>query len=131
MKVKVRRYANRLTASASDLAADYKYHGLNKYEAWDRFIRDRGLKPEMNAKEFYAIFESVMPCQIDREVEIEFTPTHIDTLLGVYCQIVDDEEGVHNIVWAHGVTGTCPPNDPTFEKRFVNIQMEANHEKLG
>jgi hypothetical protein len=121
MKVSIIKTENRLTANAADLAAEYKYRGLDRYLAWDTFVHNRGLKPEMNAKEFYAIFDSASPCPIDERVTVDFEATHMDTLLDVPCQITDDDRGVHYIVWSHGVSGTNPPCDTTFAERFVRL----------
>lgn len=121
MKVSITKTANRITANAADLAAEYKYRGFERHYAWDMFVKERGLKPEMNAKEFYAIFDSVSPCPIDRRAIVEFDATHMDTLLDVPCQITDDERGVHHIVWSHGVSGSNPPCDPTFAERFLRL----------
>ena len=68
MNTIIKTHENRLTANAADLAADYKYHGLNKYVAWDRFIQDRDLRPEMNAGAFYALFERVGASPLDSAV---------------------------------------------------------------
>lgn len=40
MKVKIRRVVNRFEATPAELAADYKFRGLDKYQAWDRFINE-------------------------------------------------------------------------------------------
>lgn len=45
--------------SAADLAAEYKARRMERTRAWSEFVKDRGLRPEMNAKDFYAIFDQV------------------------------------------------------------------------
>jgi hypothetical protein len=50
---------NRLTVNAADLAADYKARGMGKYRAWDQFVIDRALRPEIDARSFYGVYESV------------------------------------------------------------------------
>jgi hypothetical protein len=85
------------------------------------FVKERGLKPEMSAKEFYALFDSVSASPIDKQVECDFEPTHMDTMLNLPCQVQDDERGVHHIVWANGMTGSHPPTDTTFVERFVRL----------
>jgi len=52
---------SRLTANAADLAADYKAKDIERQATYSQFVKDRALKPEMNAKEFYAIYDSVAP----------------------------------------------------------------------
>jgi hypothetical protein len=47
--------------NAADLAADYKARGMERRRAWDQFVIDRGLKPEMPAREFYSIYDRVTP----------------------------------------------------------------------
>jgi hypothetical protein len=53
--------ASRVHANAADLAADYKAKGIERQASYSQFVRDRDLKPEMDAKEFYAIYDSVTP----------------------------------------------------------------------
>lgn len=96
--------------SAYDLAADFKSRGLDKYVAWDQFIIARGLKPEINAKDFYDIFASVSPKPLnDYRLPVDYKPTHRDTLIDMECQITVDTVGVQHIVWANGHTGSNPP----------------------
>jgi len=52
---------NRLTANAADLAADYKAKGIERQATYSQFVKDRALKPEMDAKDFYEIYDSVSP----------------------------------------------------------------------
>ena len=68
---------NRLTLPVEKLAADYKARGMDKYRAWDQFIIDRALKPEIDAREFYQIFEEVSPNLIRDGFTGEIVPTHI------------------------------------------------------
>jgi hypothetical protein len=96
--------------SVYDLAADFKSRGLSKYVAWDQFIIARGLKPEINAKDFYKIFASVSPKPLnDFQLPADYKPTHRDTLIDMDCQIDIDAAGVQHIVWADGHTGSNPP----------------------
>jgi hypothetical protein len=54
-----RQPVNRLTADAADLAADYKSRGMSRQRAWSQFVIDRGLRPGMDAKDFYAVYDRV------------------------------------------------------------------------
>ena len=54
-KTKVLIFGDRITATVESLAEDYKFKKFNKYYAWDMFVKDRSLKPEVNAKEFYYV----------------------------------------------------------------------------
>ncbi len=107
MKIKRLKPFNK--ATASELAAHFKSRSLDRYQAWDAFIIARGLRPEMNAKEFYAIYDAVAPTPLVEIVDVDFQPTHFDTLLGVTCQIEVDERGVRHIIWEHGACGSDPP----------------------
>lgn len=96
--------------NAADLAADFKSRGLDKYVAWDQFIIARGLKPELDAKDFYALFASVSPKPLNNfRLPVGYNPTHRDTLIDLECQITIDEMGVQHIVWSDGHTGSNPP----------------------
>lgn len=108
MKVLVTPTVNRLTAPAPALAADYKHRGLKRHEAWDRFIVDRGLRPEMDAKPFYTLFDAAIPAPIAIPEVVEFAPSHRDALLGQLCQVAYNEGGWWEIVWQDGRTGGWP-----------------------
>lgn len=128
-EIEITQPVNRLLESAESLAANYKYDGCNRWAAWDRFIIDRGLKPEINAKEFYKVFDKATPKPIETRVIVQYEATHWDTLLDMECQITDDEFGVHHIIWGtligfpHGtpMTGSEPPNSPNFKDRYMPI----------
>jgi len=127
-KITITEYVNRLTADATDLIMDYKNRGLSKFEAWDQFIIDRGLHPEMNAKEFYKLFTDITtPAPIDKNIVVEFEPTHLDTLVNLLCQITDDEHGVHHIIWECGASGSYPPCYLEFYDRFIPIVDKRKH----
>jgi len=127
-KIVITRYANRLEADATDLIMDYKNRGLSKFEAWDQFIIDRGLRPEMTATEFYKLFADITnSAPIDKNILVDFEPTHLDTLVNMFCQITDDECGVHHIIWECGASGSTPPCDPEFYDRFIPIVDTRKH----
>lgn len=131
MKVSITKIVERLTANAADLAAEYKYRGFERHYAWDMFVKERGLRPEMGSKEFYALFDSVSACPIDKRVEVDFEATHKDTMFDMLCQVHDDERGVHYIVWANGASGSNPPYDTTFAERFVRLPTQHAPDKSG
>ena len=114
--------------SASTLAADYKFRSMNKYRAWDQYVIDMGLRPEIDAKDFYAIFEVVTaaPRKIFNRRPAGFVATHHDTMFDQDCQITVDSCGVWSIVWENGHTGGYPPCNPPEDGRFVEI--EDNHD---
>jgi hypothetical protein len=112
--------ADRKTANAADLAAQYKALGYDKYKAWDMFVIDRSLKPEMNAKDFYALFASVSAANMDRRVSVDFQPTHLDAFGPLECQITETATGF-DILWADGHTGHNPLIYPPEPERFTKI----------
>jgi hypothetical protein len=111
----------RATANTADLIADYKYHGIGKQVAWGKFVTDRLLRPEMNAKEFYALYEATAPARFECFSEMAITPTHHDNVLGIDCQITKRDDGVFMIVWADGHTGSNPPIYPPDPERYVKL----------
>lgn len=131
MKVSITKTANRITANAAELAAEYKYRGFERHYAWDMFVKERGLRPEMNSKEFYALFDSVSASPIDKPCAVDFEATHMDTMFNVPCQVQDDERGVHYIIWANGMSGSNPPCDTTFAERFVRLPTSRAVDKSG
>ena len=124
-QVSVTRAVYRLTASAYALASDYKWRHLSPQLAWDNFIIDRGLKPEMNAKDFHDLFDRVAASPLQAKSElVSFEPTHIDTLVeGRHApvQIRQQPNGVFAMIWANGRTGSNPPCYPPDPARFVLV----------
>ena len=45
-----------------------KRQGMDKQMAWSRWVRETGLKPGMDAKDFYLIFETTFPDTDDIEL---------------------------------------------------------------
>lgn len=120
MKVKIRRVVNRFEATPAELAADYKFRGLDKYQAWDSFVIDRGLRPEIDAKGFYLIYSEIVPDDLEKFDEVDFYPTHLDALLERKCQVTTTEDGAHHIVWDFGMTGMYPLlYEDEFNRRFL------------
>ncbi len=107
---------------ASDLAGTYKAKGLDKYRAWDQFIIDRALKPEISTTEFYEIFKKVEPAEkTGKRVEIDFRPDAFDSLCNRFVQVKLCSDGVWEMIWDDGCTGTFPPCDPPDPERFISI----------
>ena len=124
-QVLVTQSVNRLTASAYALASDYKFRRLSPQLAWDNFIIDRALKPEMSASDFHDLFDRVSASPLQGAVEsVSFEPTHIDTLVeGKHTpvQIKQQQNGVFAMIWVNGSTGSQPPCYPPDPKRFVAV----------
>mgnify|MGYP001620067097 FL=1 len=41
------------------LAQDYKARGLGRSRSWSQFVIDKGLRPDMDAEDFYSIYDCV------------------------------------------------------------------------
>lgn len=119
--MKTIKRVSRLEASVSDLVADYKSRGMDRQGAWNQFVKDRALKPEVDAKVVMAAFDMAVACPLDSVVELEFHPTHDDVMLGMACSITQAENGVYHIVWADGSTGSNPPSWPPSADRYVPL----------
>lgn len=105
MQITVR--GDRATASAEELVADYKYRGINVHKAWDEFVKDRSLRPEINKPKLSAIYATVSPVSLDEVVDVPFTPTHYSALFG-FTQIKKNAGGWFEILFEGGTTGTNP-----------------------
>jgi len=119
--MKIRIYKS-MPFSDAELASYYKSRGYDKYYAWDEYIKARLLRPNIDAKEFYKLYEAVSPgFSPYEEVEVDFTPTHYDTMLKCHVQIKQDERGVYQMIWENGCTGSNPPCCPP-DERYVEVQ---------
>lgn len=105
-KITIQNPINRQTTPIADLAADYKANNLTSHQAWDQFIIDRILKPEIDAKEFYKVFNIVTPCKLNYTTEIDFTPTHTHKETGILAQITIDQNSNSSFITENGQTGT-------------------------
>jgi hypothetical protein len=106
----------------ADMAADYKFRRMNKYRAWDQYVIDCGLKPKIDAAEFYDIFEKVTASSLHvYKLPPDYLPTHYDNILKRECQIKIDHNEVVHIVWSDGHTGSNP-KDFHEQERYITIQ---------
>lgn len=88
---------DRRIASIEDLAADYKARGMDRFRAWSQFVIDRGLRPGIDAKAFYSIYDQVGPCLLEQHSRgVLTTPTHIltDTSGTAFRVALLDDDGV-------------------------------------
>lgn len=121
--ISITKSVNRMAVSAQELAADYVYRGLDLREAWNQFIMDRSLRPEIDIKALGKIMKTVSPCPLETIRVIEFNPTHQDTFLEVRCEIARNE-GYMGIVWETGMTGSYPlafAEYDDFNSRYVPL----------
>ena len=122
MKVTITNHGDPSTAMPFALASHFKYQGLPRHLAWDAFVKARALKPEIDAKDFYAIYDDAPAAPLNGQTEVDFHPTHIDALKnGMRCQITEDDQGVFKIVWEDGSTGSHPPSFPPSHDRYTKI----------
>ena len=91
----------------AELSAKYKALGYEPFYAWDRYVADTGLKPEVDAKEFYRIYANVVAENDGPKLPEGWVPTHIDTMFNRQVQI-KHENGVYFMVWDNGHSGSDP-----------------------
>lgn len=111
---------DRSRVNAADLAADYKARGIARSASYSQFVRDRVLRPEMDAKAFFALYDAATPALLPREggERVRFVPTHWDTVIQDFVMIRPDARGVRDMVWATGITGSEPPGYPLDANRY-------------
>lgn len=122
MKINIIKHISRLTATAEQLASEYKHKGMERHLAWDQFVKDRNLKPEMPAKAFYNLFDVAYPSPLDQLVEVDFEATHMDHIAdpAVPVQIIRVSGG-YNMLWVNGMHGFNPDSCPPDESRFTEL----------
>lgn len=119
--ITITRSKNLPDCTAADLAAYYKLQGYDKFYAWDCFIKDRSLQPELDSGEFYRVFEYVTPAHLPAITEtIEFYPNTLDKLTDPPHEVmmIADAGGVYQLIWDNGMTGSYPPCIPPDPARF-------------
>ena len=124
MEIKVSVSLERDKASVISLASDYKARGLDRHKAWDAFVIDRLLNPEIDARKFYQIYDSVISLRLDEIKTFSFNPTHLDIIIKDrprLVQITKNDNGVYHLIWEDGSTGTNPPCFPPETNRFIPI----------
>ena len=104
-----------------DSMAQYKLRKLDKYRSFDQWIIDTGLKPGIDAKDFYKAFDTTVAAKpnVDKRPD-NFNPTHIDIMFDRECEIRIDEFGVYHMRWDNGVSGSYPPCNLPAE-RFIEV----------
>lgn len=97
-----------------ELAGDYKFRGIERQAAYSAFIRDRNLKPGIDAKEFFAIYDSAIALPIKRYLSNEKVEGMTHILVESYSDIPKNikllEEYETHIRWItdFGMTGSTP-----------------------
>lgn len=85
-----------------------KYPNQDKQSLYGRYVSERDLKPDIDAKEFYQIFDSVGPNMHVKMEEVDFSPTHIYKVTGLKVMIFLDDNGNFKFVDERGGTGSWP-----------------------
>lgn len=62
---------DRRKVSVYKLAADYKARRLDRSRSWSEFVKDRDLRPEMDAKEFYRYYDTAESKRLLEDVKEE------------------------------------------------------------
>lgn len=122
MEVIKKTYPSRYVATVRELAQQYKYEGLCKYRAWNQFITDRALKPELDRKDFWLIFNNALPVELIKLEIVPFKATHYDSLRNNYVQATVNQAGVFEMLWEDGATGSNPPLHPPDKERYLSVE---------
>ena len=100
-------------------AAEFKAQKIGRQESWSRWIQITGLNPGMDAKDWYAIYDSAIAYHECLSRPADFETTHFDELLQRDVEIKQDARGVYFIRWDDGHTGSNPPCNPPDPQRFT------------
>lgn len=118
-------------ANPADLAADYKARGMDRFRAWDQFIIDRNLEPEMDAQGFYAIYDVITPKPLaGKQAEVDFKATHIYKPTSQQVMVTPRGDGTHEMVFPDGHTGGIPVGGLT-EEYYQPIEMAKPRPSLS
>ena len=118
-----------IDAPVEDLIASYKHSGMDNKLGWSQFIKDRLLKPEIDAKEFYKIWQTVSARPLTTETnKVEFIATHYDNLQKMHVQNTQMDGYVKHL-WEDGSTGSTP-NKYITEERFKSLKSEQKPDNL-
>lgn len=85
------------------------YPSEDRNALYTRFVQERNLKPGIDAKEFYEIYDMVGSNLHVEDREVEFKATHRDKNTGTLVMVWLDDEGIYRLVTDYGSTGSCPP----------------------
>lgn len=85
------------------------YPREDKQSLYGRFVRERDLKPGIDAKEFYKIYDMVGSNPYIEDREMKFEPTHRDKNTGSLVMVWLDDKGIYRLVTDYGSAGSCPP----------------------
>ena len=101
------------------MAAHFKHLGVKRQESWSRWVQVTSLRPGMDAKDWYKIFDAAEACPLPTQSHREINATHFDTVRQCDVEIKEDERGIFNMHWADGGYGSNPPCEPPSPDRFI------------
>jgi hypothetical protein len=106
---------NTLELPARILAADYKASGIDKQSSYGYFVKDRNLKPELTAKEFFKIYDAVSPTKLKRHIlllalgDAELTHTvEQNNQPARKIKLLEKNQHYIRFVFENGSSGTTP-----------------------
>ena len=94
---------------------------------YGRYAQAMNLKPDIDAKQFYKIRDSVSPNMMMRKTSVEFAPTHYDNLMKQNVQVTDTgKEGLNRYegIWEKGMTGGL--SKEMISERLVKLDDNGN-----
>jgi hypothetical protein len=98
-------------------------HPSEAQALYGRFVKARDLKPEIDAREFIRLLNSVSPNEHVVQETVPFKPTHFDLVTQRAVQITQHPRGYFDILWSDGMTGSDPAGQ--LSARFSPIPQEA------
>jgi len=122
-KVKINSPIPSNELSTEQLVQRIKSRTNDRQGAYGLFVKERNLRPEINAGEFFDIWDRVTPNPYIETKEVDFVPTH--TLFGMNVMVTDLGNRIE-FVGENGMTGGEPK---PLRKEFVPILGKAEDEK--
>jgi len=106
--------------SDRELVQRIKSYRVDKTRGWGLFVKARNLRPGIDAKEFYKIFDSVNPDPHHTIVSVKFEPTHIskDTP-GLSIMVTSRTPHLVRHIMSYGGTGGTPVRE--FDRQWRAI----------
>lgn len=109
-----------------ELAADYKQRGIERIASYSQYVKDRNLKPTLNAKEFYEIYDWVQPCALKRQIQYQKVEGMTHLLKETYMtepkeiKILEDHATHIRFITSIGMTGGVPRQYIEYLKPYTN-----------
>jgi len=108
----------------------YKYLGFTSEQAWNQWIIVTGLRPGIDAREFFKEYGFAIARDRDRSLPNGWRATHYDYQRRRFVQITTGPDGVHYLIWDDGSKGSNPPKIKPSNPRFEAIDVyQAKHGK--